>query len=170
MDNTILIRTAKTSDAPAFRQLRLQALREHPEAFSSDYAVNAAHPDSFWEGRLAEMGEQGMLFFALHEENLVGMCGIQRDYSPKTCHSAMIWGVYVQPLWRSQQLAGKLIASCLDWAGAHKVTIVKLAVVTTNTAAIRCYARSGFQVYGVEPAAILSNGVSYDELLMARPL
>jgi RimJ/RimL family protein N-acetyltransferase len=35
-------------------------------------------------------------------------------------------------------------------------------------AAIRCYNRCGFTVYGVEPQAIRHDGVMYDELLMAR--
>jgi RimJ/RimL family protein N-acetyltransferase len=43
-------------------------------------------------------------------------------------------------------------------------------VVTTNAPAIRCYARHGFTVYGVEPEVIFANGVYYDELLMLRRL
>jgi RimJ/RimL family protein N-acetyltransferase len=46
--------------------------------------------------------------------------------------------------------------------------VVKLAVVTTNTAAIRCYARLDFKVYGVEPQAICHQATFYDELLMIR--
>jgi hypothetical protein len=48
------------------------------------------------------------------------------------------------------------------------VPFVKLAVVTTNTPAVRCYARCGFAVYGIEPQAICYDGVFYDELLMAK--
>jgi len=52
----------------------------------------------------------------------------------------------------------------------QEVKIVKLAVVTTNTGAIRCYARCGFQVYGIEPQALCYDSVFYDELLMARTI
>jgi RimJ/RimL family protein N-acetyltransferase len=45
-----------------------------------------------------------------------------------------------------------------------------LAVVTTNAAAISCYARCGFKVYGTEPQALYYDSVMYDELLMARIL
>jgi len=48
------------------------------------------------------------------------------------------------------------------------LAIVKLGVVTTNTPAIRCYARCGFTVYGVEPQVIHYEDVLYDELLMAK--
>jgi RimJ/RimL family protein N-acetyltransferase len=40
-------------------------------------------------------------------------------------------------------------------------------VVTTNPAAIRCYTRCGFEVYGIEPQAIRYDGKNYNELLMA---
>jgi RimJ/RimL family protein N-acetyltransferase len=43
-------------------------------------------------------------------------------------------------------------------------------VITPNTPAIRCYARCGFEVYGVEPQAIFYDNVFYDELLMAMKL
>jgi RimJ/RimL family protein N-acetyltransferase len=46
--------------------------------------------------------------------------------------------------------------------------LVKLAVVTTNASAIRCYIQCGFRVYGVEPQVIYYDGVYYDELLMSR--
>jgi RimJ/RimL family protein N-acetyltransferase len=66
------------------------------------------------------------------------------------------------------QIAEGLIAGCIEWARSQGVKVVKLAVITTNAAAIRCYARCGFSVYGIEPQAICSAGASYDELLMAR--
>jgi RimJ/RimL family protein N-acetyltransferase len=68
------------------------------------------------------------------------------------------------------RLADGLVAACVNWARTLGVRIVKLAVVTTNTAAIRCYARCGFRVYGVEPQALYYDGVFHDELLMARTI
>ena len=50
------------------------------------------------------------------------------------------------------------------------VLIVKLGVSTTNTPAIRCYARCGFTIYGIEPKAVCYDGVFYDELLMAKAI
>jgi len=109
-----------------------------------------------------------MIYFAVHEQRLVGMCGIYRANSPKIQHSATVVGMYVRPDWRGSHIAGGLVNACLDWAHAQEVKIVKLAVVTTNTRAIRCYARCGFRVYGIEPQALYYGGVFYDELLMAR--
>jgi ribosomal protein S18 acetylase RimI-like enzyme len=96
------------------------------------------------------------------------MAGLVRGHWPKTRHSGTLWGVYVQPEWRGHHVAEALLDTCLAWAQAHEVMIVKLAVVTTNTPAIRCYVRCGFAVYGIEPKAIYYDGVYYDELLMAK--
>lgn len=169
---TVTIRSAKEVYAPAYRDLRLEALRNHPEAFSSDYTANLAKPMTFWTERLRFNSTDNavMIYFAVHDQQLIGMCGITRTNSPKIQHSANIVGMYVRPDWRGFRIAEGLITACLDWARTQGVKIVKLAVVTTNVRAIRCYARSGFQVYGIEPQALYYDGVFYDELLMARTI
>lgn len=48
--------------------------------------------------------------------------------------------------------------------------LLKLGVTTINPAAIRCYSRCGFTVYGIEPKVIFANEAFYDELLMAKEI
>jgi len=165
---TLTIRPGRVEDAPAYRELRLQALANHPEAFGSDYETSLHLPMTDWEERLRALGDESMIFFAVHESGFAGMCGIFRGNSKKTRHSATIVGVYVRPAWRGYQIADLLIEACIDWARDHDIVIVKLAVNTTNTAAIRCYARCGFSVYGVDPQVIEVDGMMYDELQMVR--
>ncbi|NLF03164.1 MAG: GNAT family N-acetyltransferase [Anaerolineales bacterium] len=163
----VTIRPATEADAPTYRDLRLEALHDCPEAFSSDYETYVAKPLSYWADRL-KADQTVKLYFAAHEGQLVGMCGIAGADSPKTRHSAYIVSVYVRPDWRGLHIAEALIDACLGWGRAHGITIVKLGVAVTNIAAIRCYARSGFHVYGIEPQALYHDSVFYDELLMAR--
>lgn len=166
----ITIRPAQETDVQAYRELRLEALHNHPEVFGSDYAVNRAHPMTFWAEKLRDLGDERMMYFAQFDQDLIGTCGIYRGDSPKTQHSATIVGVYVQPAWRGLRIAEGLLASCFDWAHLHEIKIVKLAVVSTNTAAIRRYSSLGFKIYGIEPQAITLNGVMYDEILMSLSL
>jgi RimJ/RimL family protein N-acetyltransferase len=169
---SVVIRLARETDALNYRDLRLEALKNHPEAFSSDYDTFVAKPMSYWEDRLRDQGTDSSvrMYFAEHQAQLVGMCAIVRQNFPKVKHSALIISMYVQPDWRGLQIADGLIAACVDWARTEEIRVVKLAVVTTNTPAIRCYARCGFQVYGVEPKVIFTAGIFYDELLMAKVL
>jgi ribosomal protein S18 acetylase RimI-like enzyme len=172
MHTPVVIRSCTEADAEAYRELRLEALRSHPEAFSADYATNEQAATTFWVERTRHSVDdpEQTIFFAVADSTLVGMCGIRRNSSSKTWHSATLWGVYVRPAWRGHQLAKQLISACIGWAQRHQVRIVKLAVVTTNTAAIRCYTQSGFTTYGVEPQAICYAGQCYDDLLMAKRL
>jgi ribosomal protein S18 acetylase RimI-like enzyme len=166
---TIVIREATMGDVVQFREMRLFALQDSPTSFSADYQVNHDHPISFWEGRL-RFDEHGIIFFAEHDSQLIGMTGIRKGETPKTKHDAYIWGVYIRPEWRGLHLAEELIKTCIEWAKAREVEIVKLGVTTTNASAIHCYERCGFTVYGTEPRAILFEDVYYDEYLMFKEL
>jgi RimJ/RimL family protein N-acetyltransferase len=168
----VAIRPTCESDTAAYRDLRLEALRTHPEAFGADYEESLARPIERWQQNTRDGAgtDLGITYVAEAAGALVGMTGIYRDSGLKMRHCANIWGVYVQPQWRGMHIVDQLIVSCIAWARAHEVRQAKLAVVTTNAAAIRCYVRCGFSVYGVEPEVIYHNGVYYDELLMLHQL
>jgi RimJ/RimL family protein N-acetyltransferase len=166
------IRPTRAEDAEAYRELRLEALRTHPEAFGEAHAASLARPPERWQQivRDGAGGDLSILYVAEAGRALVGMTGIYRLEGAKMRHSANLWGVYVQPVWRGAGLADALIGACVGWARKLGLRLVKLSVVTSNAAAIRCYIRCGFSVYGVEPEAIYHDGVYYNELLMCRRL
>ena len=165
----IMIREAIPADLVQYRELRLHGLQEAPTAFSADYQSSFNRPISFWEGRL-NFDEFGMVFFAQHTGNLIGMTGIRKRESPKTRHSADIYSVYVRPEWRGLHIAERFIAACVDWAKAREVNILKLGVMTTNASAVRCYERCGFKIYGTEPRDVFYEGNYYDLHLMYREI
>lgn len=166
----ILIRQASPADAAAFRELRLGALQDSPIAFSADYQKNLNHPLKHWEDMLTMHQDESTIFFALHENILIGTTGIARGNSPKTRHSAWVWGVYVRPEWRGLHIAEELIRTCFSWAKAGKIVIAKLGVAAVNKSAVRCYERCGFQIYGTEPRALFYDGSYYDFHMMSCSL
>jgi len=166
---SVIVREATAADADLFRELRLDAIQDSPIAFPADYTINVNHPMSFWENRL-EADEIGTIFFAEHENGLIGMTGIRRGESPKTRHSATIWGVYVRPEWRGLRIADSLIGACIGWAKSNDANIVKLGVTSASTSAVRCYQRCGFTISGTEPRGIFYDGQYYDGYLMYRSL
>lgn len=162
----IVIREANPGDAVAFRELRLYALQDSPTAFSADYQKNFHHPLGYWENLLTMHPDESTIFLALQEDKLLGMSGIGRGGSPKTRHSATIWGVYVMPEWRGLHIAEELIRACFTWARARKIVAAKLGVIATNTAAIRCYERCGFKITGTEPRALYYDDQYHDFYMM----
>src|SRR5262245_20281601 len=164
---TITIRPTCEEDTAAYRELRLEALRTHPEAFGGSYEESLARPIERWQQNVRDGAgtELGITYVAEAAGALVGTTGIYRDNSAKMGHRATIWGVYVRPEWRGASIADALIGACVTWARQQRLRLVTLSVVTTNAAAIRCYVRCGFSVYGLDPEVIYHNGVYYDELL-----
>jgi ribosomal protein S18 acetylase RimI-like enzyme len=160
----VKIRQATVADAEALRALRLEALQRHPEAFGSDYEREIVRPGSFWIERLAQ--PHGAVFVAAAATDLIGMTGVYRSELVKMKHNATVWGVYVRSGWRGRQVAVDLLSAAVNWAEQRSLKSVKLAVVTSNGSAIRAYIKSGFQVYGLDPAVIHYAGVYHDELLM----
>ena len=167
---SVIIRSTREADAAAYRELRLESLLAHPEAFGADFETSAARPIEYWQERMRQGsgGPQGITYVAEAGDKLVGMMALVRNELAKTQHWAHIFGVYVRPNWRGAGIADALIEACVDYARELGLRMVKLGVVTTNTSAIRLYQRRSFKVYGVEPEAIYHDGIYYDELLMAR--
>jgi ribosomal protein S18 acetylase RimI-like enzyme len=167
---TISIVEAHPRDAVPFRELRLSALQDSPTAFSADYQENSDYPLEHWRDRLTMQADQSTIFLAQNEGNLIGMTGIARGGSPKTRHSATVWGVYVRAEWRGLHIAEVLIQASLSWARARKIVAARLGVTTTNTSAIRCYERCGFRVTGTEPRALYYDDRYHDFYEMYCPL
>ncbi len=168
----ITIRSATLQDADALFNLRLEALAAHPEAFAADVELTKNKGVQAWAHQVNNDLQEGsgIILTAWAGKKLIGMTGLGRGHWPKTQHSAVIWGVYVNAAWRGLRIADAMLEECLKWAVTHGILVLKLGVVTTNTAAIHCYERSGFKIYGTEPKTIQVDGKYYDEHLMARLL
>ena len=166
----VLIREANPNDAIPFRELRLHALQDSPTAFSADYQLNLSHPHHYWEDMLSMHADESTIFLAHYENDLTGMTGIARGSTPKTRHSATVWGVYVRPEWRSLHIAEELISACFGWARARKIVAARLGVNATNTSAVKCYKRCGFRITGTEPRAVYYEGQYHDFYMMYCPL
>jgi ribosomal protein S18 acetylase RimI-like enzyme len=159
-------RRLSDADVSAFRRIRLQALRDHPEAFGASWEEEQAQPES----RLAERLENGHVIGGFSDAGLlVGTIGIARSRGQKTQHIASIWGMYVQPPTRGKGLARLLLETALKEVGTS-VSSVRLSVEANNLPAIRLYESVGFTVWALEREALKIGDVFHDELLMRLEL
>jgi ribosomal protein S18 acetylase RimI-like enzyme len=164
----ITIRMVVPEDAALLREMRVEALKMHPEAFAADVDMAAAEDAGGWAGRIAQYAEKVSAVICIAETNvqLIGMLGISRGHWPKTRHSGTLWGVYVKSEWRGYHIGEELVNSCIEWAKENGVSVVILGVNISNIPAIHCYHRCGFATCGVEPKVIYYADAYYDELLM----
>ncbi len=164
--STVSLRRLTTVDVPAFHALRIEMFARHPREFRSTPADAAATPLSAAAERLASSFVVG----AYRDDVLVGMAGVTRESREKLRHSGLLWGMYVADAARGTGLGDRLVAAVLDHARAEGVTRVVLTVMAHNARAERLYARWEFVRYGLDPGAVLIDGVPYDEALMVRHL
>ena len=160
------IRRLSPSDAPAFRDLRLAALLDTPEAFVASHVEEQDQPMAFFEDRLIQRPGHAV-FGAFAEGALAGTAGLARAATIQLAHKCNLWGLYVAPSARGQGVARALLEAALVHAretpGVAKVT---LSVDSANVAAIALYESLGFVVFAREADAVRLHGQSRDDLQM----
>jgi ribosomal protein S18 acetylase RimI-like enzyme len=157
------IRLLTCADASAYRDIRLEGLRRHPEAFASTFEDEQETPLE----RFREQIAQSQIFGAVLAQKLVGVVGLRAHAEAKLRHKATIWGMYVRQEARQCGIGERLIHAAVAHAPGH-VEQLQLAVVTDNEAARRLYAKAGFIAYGHQVNALKHSGRYYDDVLMVK--
>jgi RimJ/RimL family protein N-acetyltransferase len=163
-DDPVAIRVLTPDDAALYREVRLEALQHHPDAFTSTYERESTQPLSFFAERIAT----STVFGAFRGDTLVGVAGFARQPG-KHAHKGTLWGMYVRPAARQSGFGQRLIEAVLDLA-RREVEQIQLVVVADNQPARRLYARLGFEEYGYEKQATKYHGAYHDDVLMAMML
>ncbi len=129
-----------------YRYLRLKALKEEPQAYASTYEENIKYPDDFWQKRLekALKDQSQWLFFAVQEDNLVGMAGGFIKDEKDTAH---IIAVYVLPEARRQGISRMLINTLITTIKRNKsIKKLRVGVNPEQIAALNLYGSFGFTI------------------------
>jgi ribosomal protein S18 acetylase RimI-like enzyme len=173
-DESVEIAKLSVDEWQAYRQLRLEALQDSPQAYGSTYQEQANRPDSFWQNRLiqAEIGDTDWLLFARYRQQLVGMIGAYRDKTSDPedgTLAATIVSVYVSPAWRGRGISQLLMDEMLDTLKQKGIQRAHLAVCKDQKAALKLYENSGFILVGIVNN-LMGDGLLHDEYLMDKNL
>jgi RimJ/RimL family protein N-acetyltransferase len=159
---------------PAWRQLRLRALKDHPDAFGRSYESYAAlsfeeASEEFFSRRPGR-GPDSETYGAFDADGkILGAAGVFRESGEKERHRMFLWGMYVAPEARGTGVADALVDALLDFSRSlDGVLQVHLAVTAHNHTARRLYERHGFKRYGTDPRTLFQDGTFLDEDLMVR--
>jgi len=160
----VSVRLLTSTDAQAYRSVRLLALHEQPPAFGS---LPEDEPNlSETADRLAASDER-CFFGAFQAEQLIGIIRLSRYSARNEKHRAYLAGLYVLPPFRRNGCGRALIREALARAAnAPGIRRVNLTVVPQQEAAVRLYQSFGFRIYGTEQETFSSGGKFYDEHFM----
>jgi RimJ/RimL family protein N-acetyltransferase len=157
-----IIRRLGPADLTAYKTLRDEALRLHPEAFTSDHESQRARDPESYLGRLGLAEPLGGSFllgaFAPGpggSEQLVGSVGLERETRAKTRHIAWLIGLMVLPAHTGGGTGRALVEACIDEArAANGLQMIALSVTASSLRVVRLYERAGFVRYGLLPRAV----------------
>jgi RimJ/RimL family protein N-acetyltransferase len=170
VSRNMIVRTLKPPDAVSFVALRLEGLREFPEAFASSYEEEAATPLPEVEARLQPNADRAVIG-AFEESFLLGVVGVQREALTKLSHKAFLWGMYVAPSARGRGVGAQVLRAALEYASASLgVRQVNLRANARNAPATALYKKLGFIEYGLERDSMLVGGEYHDEFEMVCKL
>jgi ribosomal protein S18 acetylase RimI-like enzyme len=152
-----------------YRQIRLEALLDSPQAYSTTYQQMVDKPDTFWQDRLinAAARKESWLLFARVNECIVGMIGA---FLSNESNRAMIVSVYVSPVYRGQGVSRALMEAILNELRQNQaIQEVELTVTSGQEAAIALYRRFGFMVTN-EEEEMMGDGRTHLGLVMQRKI
>ena len=161
----IEVQPLTSADAGAYRDVRLAALKNKPEAFDSTFESEIAQPLTWFCDRL----NSSQVFGAFRSTELLGIAGFVSHAGDKEAHKGLLWGMYVRPDARKAGIGQRLAEAVIEFA-RQRVEVIQLAVVGDSARARRLYARVGFLEYGIERNSLKQGGRYYDVVLMAMDL
>lgn len=163
----IEVRLLTPQDWEIWKSLRLEALREQPQAYNGAYEDEILYEDEVYISRLQKTHVWG----AFKGGRLVGCIGLSYHTGKKLAHKGYVYTVYVQSGCRGEGIAAQLLKTVITFA---KKRLVQLNLRCTDSLegqkALNLYKRYGFQVIGQEPYSLHVNGKFYSEFLMALVL
>ena len=138
------IRPIRPDEWSQYRDLRLRALADSPDAFGSTLAKERGRPDTEWLSRLESAADirWNLPLFAESGNEPVGLAWdrIERS-SPDVANLYQMW---VAPHYRGRGIGQMLLEAVIAWARQAGVEQLALGVTLGETPAMSLYSRAGF--------------------------
>jgi ribosomal protein S18 acetylase RimI-like enzyme len=158
------VRLLSPSDAESYWELRLEALKLHPEAFSTSYEEALQRKDPVAQTRNNITAQGSYNYGAFDGSSLIGVVALVQEQHVKMRHRANIYAMYVSPKNRGTGAGKALLTAAINQARRlPDIEKLNLSVVSTNEKAKNLYKSLGFKTFGYEEKALQVNGTFYAE-------
>lgn len=145
---TPTVRAFSADEWRIYKDLRLCALADSPDAFGSTLAEEASRLDTEWARRLASGADSRMnlpVVAEVHSEPIGLAWGRIESPNPDV---AVLYQMWVAPTHRGLGAGRMLLRAVIAWARARNASFLDLGVTCGDSPARRLYERAGFKPRG----------------------
>lgn len=158
------IRTFAPDEWRTYRDLRLRALADSPDAFGGTFDQEKDRPGTEWSSRLAsgvESHKDLPLLAEVGREPIGLAWGRIESSNPNVANLYQMW---IASNYRGRGAGQMLLEAVITWAKSVNMCYLALSVTCGDTPAMRLYARAGFKPVG-EPEPLRAGSE-----LLAQPM
>lgn len=162
----ITVRALGEEDWQVYREARLAALRESPEAFVAGYDEESAYDEEFWRERM----RRSRRMLAERDGRALGVVGVGQGREPNG-HVGELFGLWVTPQARGTGVAWRLVEAGAAQAREDGRTHLAYWVGTDNGRAVAFASSFGFRPTDTRrPMRVASEEDGEEEMAMVLPL
>jgi ribosomal protein S18 acetylase RimI-like enzyme len=143
-----IVRPLQSHEWQLYRELRLTALRDAPNAFGSTLAREQGFADQEWIARLANgaTSHRDRPLIAEDSGRAIGLAWVRIDADDST--TATLYQVWVHPDARRCGIGRRLLDAAMTWARDAGAKEMVLSVVIAPDSALEFYREAGFSETG----------------------
>ena len=146
-ENEVLIQPFLTEEWRIYKETRLQALHDSPNAFGSTYGTAIQLADNEWHTRLARVSpEIDLPLKALVNGVVGGMAWAHIHQSG--ADATYLYQMWVAPEFLGRGVSSAILNAAIRWAKERNSSAMKLGVTVGDSAARRLYDKAGFTAIG----------------------
>ncbi len=152
------IRVLTHHDWPQYKQLRLRALKESPEAFDATLESELRFSDTEWRSRLDPSHRKTHALPLIAEFDCAPTGLVWGAVDVLNPNTASVYQMWVANVARGKGVGRALLYTVIAWARELQLEQLMLSVNKNNSAALSLYESVGFQpVFATSP--VLAKGV-----------
>lgn len=156
------IRRIRKGEAQLYKTVRLESLKQSPEAFSTSYESALTRTPESWENQTnnSAVGSDRSTFIVLKEKEPIGIAALYRDNKNNIVGELL--QVWIAPQTRGSGLAQELLQTVFQWARKNGFRKIQAEVMASNEQALRFYEKNGFKIMA-KSSTLAGHNVIYEK-------